>query len=124
MSVQEGLNGSLAINGTVVAHLSEVTFEHTREAKEWQPLGSASVVDVLLGVNKYTATARKGYIDNTYAGFMQSGSALVGTLYAVNGKTTAGTFVWNRRGITGIRMEAADPVIEDMGFIVYNVTFG
>jgi hypothetical protein len=123
MSVQEGLNGSLAINGTVIAALTEVTFEHTRPAKEWIPLGSATVVELLWGVNKFTATAKHAYIDSLYATLVTGGSALPGTLYPVNGKTIGGTFACVRHGISGIQMESNDPVIEDLDFIVYNVTF-
>ncbi len=124
MSVQEGLNGSLAINGTVIAQLSEVTFKHSREAKEWIPLGSASTVDVLLGPNKYSATAKHAYVDSVWANFVVGGSFLPGTLYPINGKTIAGTFVCHSHNISGIKAEAADPVFEDLDFIVYNVTFG
>ena len=123
MSVQEGLNGSLAINGTVIAALAEVTFEHTRDAVEWQPLGSVSVSDVLWGLNKYRATARHGYVDTLWATLVTDGSVLPGTLYAYTGKTIAGTFACVKHGISGIVMGSKDPVIEDLEFIMYNVTF-
>ncbi len=123
-SVQEGLYASLSVNGTVMALLSEVGFEHSRDGKEWFPMGSVDANDVLLGVNKYRITGKHGYVDNTYLNYIHGGSILAGTLYPRGGTTPliAGSLICTGSKLSGMKQESADPVMEDLTFIFYKVT--
>ena len=120
----EGLNGNLTVNGTTIALLSEVTFEHSRDAKEWVPMGSVDTTDVLLGANTYKVTAKRGFVDNTYLNYIRGGSVLAGTLYPVGGTTVTayGSLICTNSKLSGIKQAAADPVMEDLTFIFFNVT--
>jgi hypothetical protein len=123
MSLQEGLNASFSINGTVIALLSEVDYDHTRETKEWCNMGSTKTSDVLLGVEKYKCTAKHGYVDNTYQNYISGGSILTGTIFPRGGTTPAlaGSCIVTSAKISGMKHESADPVMEDIEFIMYNV---
>jgi len=120
---QEGLNASLSVNGTVIALLSEVTFEHDRTVKEWVPMGSVATDDVLLGVNKYKVTAKHGYVDNTYLNYISGGSVLAGTLFPRGGSTptVAGSLICTNSKLSGMQQESADPVMEDLTFTFFKV---
>jgi hypothetical protein len=120
----EGLNGNLTVNGTTIALLSECSLEHSREAKEWVPLGSLSTTDVLLGPNVYKITAKHAFVDNTYANYISGGSILAGTFFPIGGTTptTYGSLVCTNRGVTGIMQGAVDPTMEDLTFIFFHVT--
>lgn len=121
---QEGLYGSLSYNGTTIALLSEVDFKMKRNSKRWYPMGSVDASDVLLGAVTYDVTAKHAYIDNTYLGFIKGGSAMLGTFFPRGGAspTIAGTMVCTDSGVGGVKAEAADPVMEDLTFIMYGVT--
>jgi hypothetical protein len=121
---QEGLNASLSVNGTVIALLSEVTFEHDRTVKEWVSMGSVATDDVLLGANKYKVTAKHGYVDNTYLNYIQGGSVLAGTLFPRGGTTptVAGSLICTNSKLSGMQQESADPVMEDLTFTFFKVT--
>lgn len=120
----EGLLGNLTVNGTTIALLSEVSYTHTRDAKEWVALGSVVTSDVLLGANKYKLTAKHAYVDNTYQNYLAGGSILSGTFFPRGGTTPTcyGSLVCISAPISGVKQEAADPVIEDLEFIFYAVT--
>jgi hypothetical protein len=120
----EGLNANLTLNGTTIVLLSECTLEHSRDAKEWVPMGSVNTTDVLLGPNVYKITAKHGYVDNTYLNYIHGGSILAGTLYPRGGTTplTAGSLICTGSKLGNMKQESADPVMEDLTFIVYHVT--
>ncbi len=121
---QEGYNASFTYNGTVVALLSEVDFKVKRNSKRWYPMGSIDASDVLLGAISYDATAKHAYIDNTYLTHLRGGSALIGSVYPRGGTTPSiiGTVICTDIGISGMKQEATDPVMEDLTFIMYGVT--
>lgn len=123
-SVSEGLNASCSVNGTVIALLSEVGFEMNRDIKEWVPIGSVKTTETLDGVSKYKLTAKHGYVNNTYLNYIYGGSELTGTLFPRGGTTPtiSGTLKCTSAKISGMKQESADPVMEDLTFIFYNVT--
>ena len=124
MSLSEGLNANMSVGGTEIAKLSDVEFECNADVVEWADMGDTETSEVLHGVRKYKGTARKGYIDNTYLTYFIGGSALVGTVFPRGGSTVyvAGTFEITSWKLTGMKRESADPVLEEIAFIMYNVT--
>ena len=121
----EGLNASLTVEGTQIALLSECTFQLTRDAKEWVAMGSVKTTDVLLGAYKYKVTAKHGYVNNTYLNYLTGGSTLAGSLFPAGtsgGGTISGSLICIDIGVNGMRQENADPVFEDLTFIMYEVT--
>lgn len=125
MSVcKEGLYGNVTVNGTTIALLSEVSYTHTRESKEWVALGSTKTTNVLLGAEKYKLSAKRGYLDNTYQNYISGGSVLAGTFFPRGGTTPTvyGSLICVSAPVSGVKQEAADAVMEDLDFIFYNVT--
>jgi hypothetical protein len=119
----EGLTSSLTVEGTVIALLSEVTLNMTRDSKEWVPMGSLATTDVLLGAVKYQVTAKHGYVDNTYANYITGGSILAGTIIpCTGGGTFAGSLICTASTLSGMVQEAVDPVFEDLTFTFFEVT--
>jgi hypothetical protein len=124
MSVKEGYNASLSLGGTVVANLSEVSYEETRAYKEWVPMGSIQPSQVLLGALKYKVTAKHGWVDNTYLNYMSGGSILAGTVLPRGGTTPviSGSCVVVGSKLSNMKQESADPVLDDITIVMYNVT--
>lgn len=111
--------------GTVeIAKLSEVEFEANSDTKEWGDMGDTTTSEVLHGMRKFKGTAKKGYIDNTYLQDFIGGSVLTGTVYPRGGTSPSigGTFEITNWKLTGMKHEAADPVIEEISFIMYGLT--
>ena len=114
----------MSIGGTAIGLLAEVDFECTADVKEWANMGSTTCSDVLQGVKKYKGNAKKGYTDNTWLGYFIGGSALVGTILPVGGTTPyiAGTMQITSWKLSSMKHETSDPVLEELAFIMYNVS--
>ena len=123
-TLSEGLNATMSVEGTVIAKLAEIEFECNADVVEWADIGATVTSEVLHGVRKFKGMARKGYLNNTYLDYFTGGSALEGTIFP-RGSTTpyiAGTFEVTNWKLTNMKHETADPVLEDVQFIMYNIT--
>lgn len=123
-SPMEGLQASLSVNGTVIALLDEVNYDQSRDVKEWVPMGSVKTTEILEGVVKYKVTAKHGYVDNTFLNYITGGSVLTGTVFPRGGTTPtiSGSMYCTNAKISGMKRESPDPVMEDLTFVLYNVT--
>jgi hypothetical protein len=124
MSLSEGLNATMSVEGTAIAKLADVEFECTADVVEWADMGETLTSDVLHGVRTFKGMARKGYIDNEYLGWFTGGSALVGTIFPRGGTSVyiAGTFEITNWKLTGMSHGKADPVLEEVSFIMYDIS--
>ncbi len=124
-SLSEGLYANMTVGGSVIALLAEVEFECQADAKEWGNMGSVTTSDVLHGMRTFKGNAKKGYVDNTYLGYFIVGSALVGTILPRGGTTPwiAGTFEITNWKLTGMKHETSDPVLEELSFIMYDISY-
>jgi hypothetical protein len=124
MSLSEGLNATMSCEGATIAKLADVEFECTADVVEWADMGETLTSEVLHGVRTFKGMARKGYINNTYLDYFIGGSALIGTIFPRGGTTPyiAGTFEITNWKCTGMTHEAADPVLEELSFIMYDIT--
>lgn len=125
VTVKEGMYGTLSIGGSAVAALSEVSFKASRAAKDWVPMGTPDANQILLGAETFKLTAKRGYIDNTYLAMIRSGTVLAGTFYPRGGTSPycAGSLVCTDSGVSGVKQGSADPVLEDLTFSMYAVTY-
>jgi len=122
-TAQEGYTASISVNGTQIALLSEVGFTAKRDGVRWVPMGSVDATDVLLGAVNYDLTAKHGYVSNNYLNFLRGGSVLSGSLIpCTGGGTISCSMVCTDIGIQGMKQASADPVFEDLTFIMYAVT--
>jgi hypothetical protein len=124
VNVTEGMSGSLAYNGTVIALLASVDLSWSRSATEWASMGETATSDVLLGVKKHKGNVKMGFTDWAYKSFFTGGSQLIGTLYPIGGTgtTLAGTMVFTAGKLTNIKQDSEAAVLLDQDFIFYNVT--
>lgn len=124
MSAMEGMMGSFSLGGSAIALMTGVNLEWNRSVTEMAYLGQTAVSDVMQGVKKYKGTANKAYVDNTYLKVFMAGTELVGTLYPRGGTTPyiAGTVVLTGGRLSGIEKDSEAPVIEDISFVMYNIT--
>jgi hypothetical protein len=123
-SAMEGMMGSFSIGGTAVALLTNVSLDYSRPLKEMAYMGQTATSDVLQGVRKYKGAAKHAYVDNTFLTVFIAGTELVGTLYPRGGTTpyVAGTIVIGGGKLSGIDAESESAVMEDIDFVMYNIT--
>ena len=124
MSLQEGLNAGFSLGGTALGLFESAEFSVEREAVEWNNAGTPVTSDVLLGPVKYKCTARKGYVDNTFLTNLEQGVAMVGSIFPRGGSTPyiQGSVQITRCAINNMRHDTAEPVIQEMEFIMYAVS--
>ncbi len=120
----EGMMGSISIGGTAVGKLTGVDFDWSASLKEMAYMGEEETSEVLHGVRKYKGSAKKAYIDNTFLAAFRAGTELVGTLYPRGGTAPyiAGTLAFSGGKLSGMQMDSEAAVIEDINFIMYNIT--
>lgn len=124
MSLSEGLNASASLNGTVIALLSEVTFECNAAVVEWVNMGSTLTSDVMHGARKFKGHAQLGYVDNTYLNYFVGGSVLAGTIFPRGGTSPyiGGSVEFTNWKLSNMKHDVADPVLNDIDFIMYDIT--
>ena len=124
MSVMEGMMGSFTIGGTVPTLLAGIDLSWSRKASEWASMGETATSDVLLGVKQVKGTAKKAFVNWAYRTIFLSGTPLPGTIYPVGGTTTyiAGTIAVTGGKLSNMQQNNENAVIEDIDFILYNVT--
>ena len=120
----EGYKATLSLGGTTVALLVGVEFSAVRDVEEFAAAGEDSISAVLLGPIRYSGRARKAYVDNEFLSLIVNKTELVGTIYPRGDSTPyiAGTVVVTGYDITGMEAKSQTPVLEELTFVMYNVT--
>ena len=129
----EGLNALMYIGtacpaGTadVIALFQGVDLSWTQTKRRWYPMGSLNPTDVLDGVITWDGSFKKGYLTNVWMGTFNLGTyVFCGSIVPRGGNSPAilGSVKLTGGSLANMEAENEAAVMEDEGFIIYNLTF-
>lgn len=129
----EGLNaimylGTACPAGTadVIALFQGVDLSWTQTKRRWYPMGSLNPTDVLNGIIAWDGSFKKGYLTNLWMGTFNIGTmVLCGSIIPRGTSSPAilGSVVLTGGSLANMEAENEAAVMEDEGFIIFNLTF-
>lgn len=112
---------------STIALLTGVELSWSQDNKRWYAIGSLHPADVLRGPIQWEGRFRKAYLTNTWLGTFNVGTYVLCGSIVPRGTNTPfilGTVILTGGALSNMEAESNEAVMEDQGFIIYNLTFG
>lgn len=110
----------------LIALFQGVELRWRQANKRWYAMGARNASDVLRGVIEWDGSFKKGYLTNVWLGTFNLGTyVFCGSLVPRGTHTPAilGSVILTGGSLSNMESEQHEAVMEDEGFIMFNLTF-